>query len=437
MADKVIVTNLSALRTKYGSGLTRIRAAIRRLVAADRKRGLRTRLVALDSKTAMKKLGAPAVSDAADFEQNKRAIDAIYRKLLPDYIMILGAIDIVPHQNLKNPVFDGDDDPDVYAYSDLPYACEAPYSQKPEDFVAGTWRARDDRAYLPYLGFSAQIWEGSTRRSLRKAFGSADDLRLSPPKGPRWPAAQLQRRAQFINCQGAQADFHFYGEQKRTGAQPVSHTTPWIDGKIAEGTVVAAECCYGSELYDPSLAGQQAGICSTYLAGGAYAVVGATTIAYGEANRDTDADLMCQYFFRHVLSGSSLGRAFLEARQDFAQSAPELDPTSVKTLAQFTLLGDPSIHPVNIPAVPTPQGMRRRKGARAADAARVERHARRQQLMIKGLTIGRTQPTAVRTRPLPGLQEAGRGVWTQRLRQRHGGREHDENTEQARPGQAL
>jgi Peptidase family C25 len=433
MTDKVIVTNLSALKAKYGRGLTAIRAAIRRLIAADRRRGIQTRLVAIDGKSAMKRLGAPRVTDAADPEQNKKAIDGVYRKLLPDYLTLLGAVDVIPHQDVVNPLYDGSDDPDAdpdpCAYGDLPYACEGPYSRQPQDFLGATrvvgrlpdvtgtsdpdylvgllrtaagWRERDEADYLPYLAFSAQIWQRSTQQSLRKAFGSAADLELVPPNDSRWTAAQLKRLSHFINCHGAEADFHFYGEERRTGRQPTSHVSTWIDGKIVEGTIVAAECCYGSELYDPTKSDHE-GICSTYLAGGAYAVIGATTIAYGEAGRNTDADLMCQYFFRRVLTGASVGRAFLEARQEFAQSAPELDPMDLKTLAQFTLLGDPSIQPV---AAPAPSAIRQPKGrAAVASAARVERRGRREALALKGETIASTQAAAVRR---PAARPAGR-----------------------------
>jgi hypothetical protein len=433
MTDKVIVTNISALKAKYGRGLTAIRAAIRRLIAADRKRGVQTRLVAIDSKSAMKRLGAPRVTDVADPEENKKAIDGVHRKLLPDYLMLLGAVDVIPHQDLINPVYDGSDDPDAdpdpCAYGDLPYACEGPYSRQPQDFLGATrvvgrlpdvtggndpdylvgllrtaarWRPRDEADYLPYLAFSAQIWQRSTQQSLRKAFGSAADLELVPPNDSRWTAAQLKRLSHFINCHGAEADFHFYGEEHRTGRQPPSHVSTWIDGKIVEGTIVAAECCYGSELYDPTKSDHE-GICSTYLSGGAYAVIGATTIAYGEASRNTDADLMCQYFFRRVLAGASVGRAFLEVRQEFAQSAPELDPMDLKTLAQFTLLGDPSIQPV---AAPAPSAIRQPRGrAAVANAARVERRGRREALALKGETIASTQAAAVRQ---PAARPAGR-----------------------------
>ncbi len=52
-ADKVIVTNRSALQEKYGAKMDRIEKALRRLVAADEKRGLHTRVVAIDSNVDM------------------------------------------------------------------------------------------------------------------------------------------------------------------------------------------------------------------------------------------------------------------------------------------------------------------------------------------------------------------------------------------------
>jgi hypothetical protein len=94
------------------------------------------------------------------------------------------------------------------------------------------------------------------------------------------------------------------------------------------------------------------GICNTYLAHGAYGFFGSSTIAYGPADANGSADLICQYFLKHVFAGASLGRAALQARQDFVGGATQLDPFDEKTLAQFNLMADPSIHPVS-PAPPS------------------------------------------------------------------------------------
>ncbi len=372
--DKLIVTNVSALKKKYGrAGWPRINAALRALIDADKQRGLRTVLIALDSATALKPYKAPVVKDATSPKQNKATIDALYRAIQPSYLMLLGAIDVIPHQDMLNPVRDGGD-PDPIAYGDLPYACEAPYSQRAEDFISPTrvvgrlpdltgakdpayllsllktateYQSRPASDYAAHLGLSAEVWRGSTELSLKAIFGPAISLNLSPPKGPQWPPEQLQTRAHFINCHGSPADPQFYGQHG--GSYPVAHATKNISGLTA-GTVAAAECCYGAELYDPAQAGGTAGICSTYLGQGSYGFFGSSTIAYGPADENGAADLICQYFLKHVLEGASLGRAVLQARQDFIQKANVVDPVDLKTLAQFSLLGDPAVHPVQAPS---------------------------------------------------------------------------------------
>ena len=47
--DKVIITNMRALREKYGAAMPRIEKAVKRLIAADKKRGFKTKLLAIDS----------------------------------------------------------------------------------------------------------------------------------------------------------------------------------------------------------------------------------------------------------------------------------------------------------------------------------------------------------------------------------------------------
>ena len=105
MDDKIIVSNRAALTAKYGSaGVGKIKQAVTALIAADAKRGIKSRLVYLDDAVAMKSFKGKAVTDPVDPRQNKEAIDAIFKTGDPDYLMILGAIDVVPHQDMANPV---------------------------------------------------------------------------------------------------------------------------------------------------------------------------------------------------------------------------------------------------------------------------------------------------------------------------------------------
>ena len=140
MDDKIIISNRSALLAKYGSkGLAAIHKALTSLKSADKQRGIDSRVVYLDDAAMIKKLGGKAVSKASNRRENKAAVDAVFGKLKPDYLMILGAHDVVPHQDIANPVFEpeGEDD-DRYAWSDLPYACDVTYSRDPARFVGPT-----------------------------------------------------------------------------------------------------------------------------------------------------------------------------------------------------------------------------------------------------------------------------------------------------------
>ncbi|MFO1061993.1 MAG: hypothetical protein U1E53_34105 [Dongiaceae bacterium] len=424
--DKVIVTNLAALRAKYGAaGLTRLQKAVNALVAADRGRGLVTQLVGLDDKTDMGRLSATPVTDPADARQNKTAIDAVYRGLAPDYLMLLGAVDVIPHQDLKNPLYTGgtgpEDDVDPLALGDLPYACEAAYSQAITSFLGPTrvvgrlpdvtgatdpayllgvletcagWTGRDRSAIAGCFAVTAQVWQASSRQSTANIFGSARDLQSVPPKGRPWPAARLRAPVHFFNCHGAKGSPQFFGQPASGAAQyPVALDSADLAGRIGEGTVAAAECCYGAELYGLSATRRQMGICNSYLENKAYGFLGSSTIAYGPASGNGQADLICQYFLGRVLAGSSLGRATLEARQRFVQAASPLDPSELKTLAQFSLLGDPSITPVT-PASPV---VARPKD----DAGRAGRQDRRRALFSRGLALAGSEPKLSRRRAPP------------------------------------
>lgn len=417
MDDKIIVSNRSALTAKYmTTGVAKIKAAIATLIAADEKRGIKSRFIYLDDAAAMKRFRGRAVSDPKSARENKEAIDAIFSAANPEYLMILGAPDVVPHQDMTNPLFDPPDDPDKYAYGDLPYACDAPYSRDIATYkgptrvigrlpdlrgahepshlltllaVAAKYQSRNVTDYGTYFGLSTHSWRKSTDMSLFNVFGNSSSLTLSPPSGPTHPVGRLAPLAHFINCHGSMSDPAFYGEKGKS--QPESLTSNAIARKIKTGTVAAVECCYGAELYDSVTLSLPLPICQRYLIEGAYGYFGSSTIAYGPAEGNGAADLITQYFLLAILDGASLGRSALMARQRFIQQVGELDPADLKTLGQFNLLGDPSIHPA---AVASPTGIP--KGIDSEDSSRRQRQERRAKLKTMGEFLLGTKPTASR-----------------------------------------
>jgi hypothetical protein len=417
MDDKVIVSNRGALRAKYGSkGLTKIRKALKTLVAADAKRGIKTRVVYLDDRVAMKKLRSKPLRVAGDRRGAKAAVDAVFKALRPDYLMILGAPDVVPHQDLTNPAYAAGDDDDRKAWGDLPYACDTAYGHDPARFVGPTrvvgrmpdltgatepshllallrtaarWKSREPADYSKYFGLSASVWDGSTRQSLDNIFGNDAGLLLAPPSGPRYRRSEIGARMHFINCHGGPAAPEFYGQKGRS--YPVCLTTRSTSRSIRDGAVASVECCYGAELYDSVILDLDVPICQSYLRQGAYGYFGSTTIAYGPADGNGAADLLCQYFLINVLAGASLGRAALMARQQFVDDSAQMDPIDLKTLAQFCLLGDPSVHPVAAPgATKAPRGTAKET------TMRFRRSERRAKLRKTGEFLKETKPTASR-----------------------------------------
>ncbi len=371
--DKIVFTQRGALLAKYGvAGVARVDAALAALIKADARRGLATAVYALDDAAQLAPMGAKAVVKPDNAKAVKAAIDKLCQRLTPHYVVLLGSGDVVPFVQLVNPTHSGvGGDDDVTVPSDLPYACDAAYSTNASKFMgptrvlgripdvpgatkptllvkliraAATAKTLPRGDYQGYFGLSTEVWQNSTALSLRNTFGDDSAMKLSPPSGPAWSKAQLAPRLHFINCHGADVAPEYYGQQGDN--YPVAHEAKRLKAHIAKGTVMAAECCYGAQLYDPAEAGGQKGIALTYLDQGACAVFGSTTIAYGPSEGNGAADLITQFFLQQVLAGASLGRAVLEARLQFAGQRTHLDPFDLKTLAQFYLLGDPSHQPV-------------------------------------------------------------------------------------------
>jgi len=381
--DKIIVTNRSALQKKYGAaGFKRIQSAVKQLIAADKKRNLISLLVFADVSSVMKKAKGKAVKDVTNPEQFKNAIDSLFRHYKPDYIMLLGATDVIPHCRFSIPIPD-DDDP--FVPSDVPYACEAPFSRNAGDFIAPgrvlgrlpdingdndptylitliqnsiNWKPLNASAYKNYFSLSVKWWKKSTQISLTNIFQDNKKMELAPPTDGPYSKKDLSPMMHFFNCHGALRKPEFYGQPNEDSDDfPVCLKSSMLDKKISYGTVAAAECCYGALLYNPNNSNEiHLPISNTYLKNNAIAFVGSTTAAYGPSDSQGGADYITQYFLIGIQKGgASTGRAFLEAQQRFVEKGDvKMDPTDLKTIIQFLLLGDPSITPIEHSPKTTP-----------------------------------------------------------------------------------
>lgn len=411
--DKVILTNKSALELKYKTDSKFIVAALNKLVQADATKNLKSKLIFIDDKTSMRAIKATYVKQFNDAQQVKIAIDSIYTQLQPDYILLVGGTEIIPHVRLSNPCYDPANDDDRYIYSDLPFACNAAYSTNATKFIAPVRvvgripdimgiknpdnliklinnsidnAPRKKEVYDSLFGLSAKVWEESTNLSLTNIKGATATALLCPPFNhdtTKHTEANLSSMMHFINCHGSRTTPDFFGQSGES--YPVSLNTKDVVNKLNYGMLVVAECCYGAQLYYASTA-NEIPICNNYLLNGALAFVGSTNIAYGPASGNGLADLVTQYFLQKAKNGASIGRAFLEARLDFLEDAqPDLDAEELKTLAQFVLFGDPSVCVVEEQSIPdaNPHAMKTFK-----TIAQNQRKNRRYKLIELGNSIG-------------------------------------------------
>lgn len=379
MANKVILTNKTALTAKYGaSGLQAIQAALTTMIAADRGRNVITTVVYMDDVVQMAKLNAKVVTDAASDPQNKTAVDGVWSALNPVYTMILDGPDVVTQQTLVNTV-PGDPDPTIP--SDLPYASSAGYSDSVLPFVSPTrivsrmpgvtrkdlTRVADAtpivRAimnsvgmkpvppawYMAYFGAAMQVSQTS-KIVVTNVFGGADGLAWSPPSGPEWSTLQYQQMAQYFGLHGAKGSPRWYGDDG-AGNYPVALESRLVSQQTSLGMMCTSLACYGAQLFAAG-ASDALPLCNTYVGNGALAFFGSTNSSFSgpRAGNPQFGDLFCQTFMQKMLGGGSAGAMLLNARTAYAAGVGAWDPTQLKTMAQFLTYGDPSFPIGSLPA---------------------------------------------------------------------------------------
>jgi len=375
MAKKIILTVESKLRLKYGVNFPVLENLLYQLVISDAAKGLSTAVIYIDSAAAADQFNYPQPVNLTE-KTYKDIVDHIYAREEPEYLVLFGAQDVFPFQQLVNQL--NPKDPDKFIDSDLPYACNSAYSTDcnaftnptrvvgriPDEPLADGKSGNGNVDFVDavikhiiyavpsaaencsqYLANSAFVWSGSTQTSVRNIFGNAFSLKISPANNTSmYLPTEVASLPHFFNLHGALNDSRFFGQQGLS--YPSALEPSDLTGLVKKGCFVAAECCYGAWLFDRSYG---TSIPGAYMEHGASVYMGSSTIAYGPRTGQGLADLITQYFMINILKGESSGRALLSARQKFLSvSGPSLDFHELKTIAQFHILGDPSLQPVAV-----------------------------------------------------------------------------------------
>jgi hypothetical protein len=180
----------------------------------------------------------------------------------------------------------------------------------------------------------------------------------------------------MIKCHGNdKKDATFWGyknadAENQNGTWKPALTSGTLKARLEPSTVVATMCCYGAQIFSPKDTDTWP-LPSTYLRKGALGFVGSTMKAWVGTDEMSGADVIVTYYLKRVLEGDSIGLAFLKSKQDYHihDSIPGkvLGPEEDKTLIEYILLGDPSIHPVtSLPDSPNTLAVQERRQRRVA-----------------------------------------------------------------------
>jgi tetratricopeptide (TPR) repeat protein len=313
-------------------------------------------------------------------------------------VLIVGGPEIVPFHKLPNPV--EDDDKDVP--SDNPYAThdenyffpEWPVGripggaskdptlllqslraiQKrrasqavPENWILRLWRwlrhwfQPQVAGLYPSFGFTASVWRQASLNVFRH-IGDPADIWVSPPQ--RVGAAQAEElenqplplaQLGYFNLHGLKDAAAWYGQRDPTDVSNGPDYPVALDPQDIHGfsetdrayQVIFSEACYGAHIQGKTAADS---VALKFLAAGAQAFVGSTSMAYGAITQPlTAGDLLAKSFWSYLRDGLSAGDALLRAKINLAREMHQrqgyLDGEDQKTLISFLLFGDPMAQP--------------------------------------------------------------------------------------------
>lgn len=318
--------------------------------------------VVLDLKNQRVRAGAEKINDIIAMITN------IYRVAIPDYLFIIGATAAVPTMLWKNKC---DPKYDSTVSADLPYITldvDSPWNGKTFNFDHATPVGRlptcaqnDFSEAVNYLEFAMRREPVTSIKAFTytaeewDATGHAcfdhlnPDLITCPPYtvGKRWIEeygfTNLHRLDNSYNVlsfilHGSDEGHMWYGQSGRL--QPIAFHSSRLPDASTNGYILSTGACYGAKPF--IRAGQEYSMLAHAMANRCLAFVGSTRIAYGNGQGAIMcADIVCDEFIRCATRGEEFGESYLNAISRIVKTTC-MDDTYIKTLAEYSLYGDPS-----------------------------------------------------------------------------------------------
>ena len=348
----IILTDIKALATQLSCSNTDLSAAISSYTISAKERGVHYHL--LD-------LGNNGISniDGKNVQAMVNLLKTIVSFARPKYLLILGNEEIVNVNYWENKCADHDDE----VAADLPYATlntTSPWEGQKYDFsqvlrVGRIPSYRGERLaqfaiyfknalaginsinrIVPY-GLSALVWEAASAAQYNRIACSKIDtspsVTLENIKGTLPQDANIL----YFNLHGSDQTKFWYGQEGFSYPETFSpETIKSLKGPYFLGV----EACYGARYTDGLTADDS--IVLSAMQNGCLALLGSSKIAYGPCVPPANcADIVIGTFLKKICDGESAGDAYCEALTELMNSETP-DDSTIKTLAEFSLYGDPS-----------------------------------------------------------------------------------------------
>jgi len=278
----------------------------------------------------------------------------------PKYLFILGNEKVIDVARWDNEASDGDD----VVESDLCYSTldtNSPWNGQEYDFdvtirvgrlptYSGEqfckFRAYFDAAMthighmdriVPY-GLSALVWEQESNYEFGKTASRKVDV--SPMVGCANVAPRMgfESNLLFFNLHGSNRAKYWYGQN---GVNYPEAFSPSVLNGMSRPYFIGVEACYGAR-YLGGLVPEQS-VLLMAMENKCISFLGSSRIAFGKSTpTGSCADLVVGSYVKSISLGESAGDAHMTGLKRLSEDWSSLDDADVKTMAEFSLYGDPS-----------------------------------------------------------------------------------------------
>lgn len=348
----IILTDIQALATQLLCPVADLLVTINVYIASAANRGVNYHL--LD-------LGSNGISDidGKNVQATVNLLKTIVSIARPKYLLILGNEEIVNVTCWENQCADSDDD----VAADLPYATldtTSPWEGQNYDFSqvlrvgrVPSYRGEQFAQFTTYFnnaqiginsiskivpyGLSALVWEPASAEQFSKI--GKGKINTSPNVILENVMETLPQTANilFFNLHGSDQTKFWYGQE---GSSYPETFSPETIKSIKGPYFLGVEACYGAR-YTDGLTPDNSIVLSA-MQNGCLALLGSSKIAYGPCIPPaTCADIIIGTFLKRICNGESAGDAYCEGLRALISSETP-DDSTIKTLAEFSLYGDPS-----------------------------------------------------------------------------------------------